>query len=498
MVFNSGVFILFFTGIFGLYWLVSNSSGRIAANRLLLIASYIFYGYWDWLYLVLILTSTVVDYTVARVIFSTNNQKKRQAFLALSVLTNLGLLATFKYYDFFIEQFVTMSQSVIPAAFPEGADSLFLNVALPVGISFYTFQTMSYTIDIYRKVTEPEKNFFDFALFVCFFPQLVAGPIERASDLIPQIKKERTINRELLARGFYLILLGFFMKVFVADSLSDLVNRVYLPSRDIYEAHPQLSEGHGQAQVFLATMAFAFQVYGDFAGYSFIALGTAMMLGFRLTINFLTPEFSQSPAELWRRWHVTLNRWVTDYIYIPLGGNRVSIPRFYFNLVLAFTLMGFWHGASLTFVLWGFLHGIWMAAHRLISTARPAREYSGWKHVLSISMKIMTTYSIFVILGVLFRAYDINHALVMYKNFFSGPSGLFESIMGVPAAGTYFMQILRIIAFLLFIDFMQWKSGDIFWIFKKPLYYRVIVYTAMLFCIGILGIWGQDVIYFAF
>ncbi|MDH5656438.1 MAG: MBOAT family protein, partial [Spirochaetia bacterium] len=359
MVFNSGVFIYFFIAVFILHWIIARTGSVRILNLFLLAASYFFYGFWDWLFLGLIFISTAVDYTAAILLEKEISQHRRKLLLAVSVIVNLGILGIFKYFDFFAESFIFMVRAFVPDAFP-GGEGILLRVLLPVGISFYTFQTMSYTIDVYRKQIPAEKDLISFALFVCFFPQLVAGPIERAGDLLGQLKVKRFFNMENMAKGAWLVLLGFYMKVYVADSLGPLVDQVYLPGRSVYNASPAFAAGHDGLHVILSSIAFAFQIYCDFAGYSNIALGSALFLGVRLTQNFNSPEMSTNPADLWRRWHITLNRWIIDYVYIPLGGSKMGDFQKLKNLLLIFVLMGLWHGANWTFFLWGLFHGTWL------------------------------------------------------------------------------------------------------------------------------------------
>lgn len=501
MVFNSGTFIIFLLLVLGTYWALAHATNaRLLQNRFLLVASYFFYGWWDWIFLSLILISTVVDYFVALAIESTESARRRSQLLAVSVVANLGILGAFKYFDFFTTSLVALVQSFAPDAFPDGGRSLLLQVVLPVGISFYTFQTMSYTIDVYRRVIPAERDFLDFGLFVCFFPQLVAGPIERAGDLIPQFKKERRVTSEDIQKGAWLILFGFFLKTYVADNLGPLVDQVYLPSPAVYRANPELASGHGGAQVFLASIGFVFQIYGDFAGYSSIALGTARLFGIRLTVNFDGPQHSQNPAELWRRWHSTLNRWVQDYVYIPLGGSRFGLWRKERNLFVAFTLMGLWHGANWTFAMWGMLHGLWIVLYDL-TAARLPRLPEGAHPALRSSVRVLKMMFVFGMLGMsstLFRAYDIAHTWALWKSLAGIPWDMASSVKSVAAAGTYAEGIIKKIALLLFIDAMAYRTGNHFWILSRPLWQRVLLYTVLFYFIVVLGVFGKTVIYFAF
>ena len=500
MVFNSAVYIFFFVVILIFYHSFFRIPGsRKIQNIFLLVASYYFYGYWDWVFLGLIVLSTLIDYFVALGLENEEREKRRRILLSISVFANLGLLGVFKYYDFFIKSFVLAVHSIFPGLIAGGADNHLLRLALPVGISFYTFQTMSYTIDVYRRIIRPERDFLDFALFVCFFPQLVAGPIERAGDLLSQIKKDRKITAEDVEQGLWLLLLGFYMKVYVADNLSPLVDRVYLPSLSVYHAHPEMAAGHGGGQVLVASMAFAMQIYGDFAGYSFIAMGSALLMGFRLSLNFDTPELSENPADLWRRWHITLGRWVMDYVYIPLGGSRQGSFYHYRNLFLTFLVMGFWHGANWTFVLWGAYHGIWLIIHANLKKYlwKLPDNASKWLRLSDQIFRRSSTFLIFALSAPLFRGYDLGHAVELYSSLFHFPWNLSGSVRGVPPFAGYFSSFLRVVFLAVLMDIAMLRRGT-FWIFRQPVALRSLIYILLFFYIVVQGVFGKDVIYFAF
>lgn len=345
MLFNSQVFLVFFIIVFSLYWTIPNKQVKLQ-NILLLIASYVFYGWWDWRFLSLILFSTVVDYILGLKI--AKSETKAKLYLMMSICTNLGLLAVFKYFNFFIESWVGFW-----ALFGVEMSTGTLNIILPVGISFYTFQTMSYSIDIYRKELEPTKDFINFATFVSLFPQLVAGPIERASNLLPQLESERKWTHQRFVDGIFQISVGFFRKVVVADSIGSLIDGIY-NTPDI----------HNSTSILMAVILYSFQIYFDFSGYSDIAIGTARILGFDFKRNFNLPYFSCSITEFWRRWHISLSTWLRDYLYIPLGGNRKGIVMQYRNLFITMLLGGLWHGSSWNFVVWGSIHGILLALEK--------------------------------------------------------------------------------------------------------------------------------------
>ena len=314
---------------------------------MLLFASYVFYGAWDWRFLGLIAFSTCVDYLVALRLDMERDPQRRRLWLSVSMLTNLGLLGVFKYLNFFISSFATLADSLGLPASP-----VVLHIVLPVGISFYTFQTMSYTIDVYRRDMPPTKDFWDFALFVSFFPQLVAGPIERAKHLLPEIAAPRQVTWDKVARGTILCLIGLIKKIVIADAISPSVDTVF-----------NMEDPSGGA-VLVASWLFALQIYCDFSGYTDIARGIAKILGFDLMRNFAQPYFATNPQEFWRRWHISLSTWLRDYLYISLGGNRQSKRRTQINLMLTMLLGGLWHGAAWNFVLWGAYQGILLAAHR--------------------------------------------------------------------------------------------------------------------------------------
>ncbi len=344
MLFNSYIFWIYFCFVFSLYWIVPKKF----QNIVLLTFSYFFYGLWDWRFLSLIMISTLVDFFVAKKIVNVPNKKK--FYLLCSILTNLGILGIFKYLGFFIEQLNDLFCALgISKLLPT------IDLIIPVGISFYTFQTLSYTIDVYRKKTKPIYNMLDFALYVSFFPQLVAGPIERSYRLLPQIIKPRYYDGTKLQEGFYYIVYGLFLKVVLADNLAFMVDAIYNQST---------SELSG-VDILLSAYAFAFQIYGDFSGYSFIAIGLGKLLGIDLIMNFKKPYLSQNPSEFWKRWHISLSSWLRDYLYIPLGGNRKGNILTYRNLFLTMLIGGLWHGVGWTYIVWGAFHGIILILFRL-------------------------------------------------------------------------------------------------------------------------------------
>lgn len=353
MLFNSIQFLLFLPIVFVLYWFVFNKKLKYQ-NLLILISSYVFYGWWDYRFLSLILLSTIVDFFIG---LSIPNQdlEKQKILLWCSVLFNLSVLGFFKYYNFFVDSWIDLFSSfgyVIKSVWT-------LNIILPVGISFYTFQTMSYTIDIYKGKLKPTKDFISFASFVSFFPQLVAGPIERASNLLPQIFKKRVFKYEQGVQGLRLILWGMFKKVVIADSLAPVVN-------DIFGNYQELGGG----TLWLGAIYFAFQIYCDFSGYSDIAIGTSKLFGFELMSNFKFPYFSRNIGEFWRRWHISLSTWFRDYLYIPLGGSQKGKWMSIRNIFIIFLVSGFWHGANWNFVFWGLFHSMLFLPSYIFNTNR--------------------------------------------------------------------------------------------------------------------------------
>ncbi|HEY7498120.1 MAG TPA: MBOAT family O-acyltransferase [Vicinamibacterales bacterium] len=350
MVFNSLHFIWFFVVVYAAYRLLPHR----AQNWLLLVASYYFYAAWDWRFLGLLVGSTLVDYTCALAISRTSNLSRRRALLFVSLGFNLTLLGFFKYFNFFAD-----SLHGLFGALGWNLDFVTVKVLLPVGISFYTFVTMSYVIDVYRRDTEPTRDLLDFAVFVAFFPHLVAGPILRASTLLAQIDRPRRISREQMRDGAWLIAWGYLQKVFVADNLAALANGVFDPAAS-----------HTGINVLLGLYAFAFQIYGDFAGYSNIARGTSKLMGIELIENFRFPYFVRTPQEFWRNWHISLSTWLRDYLYIPLGGSRGSEWQTRRNLLITMALGGLWHGAAWTFVLWGLYHGLLLIVYRAAARVR--------------------------------------------------------------------------------------------------------------------------------
>jgi len=389
MLFNSIEFLIFLPTTFILYWLLKDKIKW--QNLFILLVSYIFYGWWDVRFLSLIALSSAVDYTIGIQLNQAEKPIKRKLLLGVSLAFNLGLLGFFKYYNFFLDSFVDAF-----AALDIHLNTSSLNIILPVGISFYTFQTLSYTIDIYRKKMQPTTDPIAFFAYVSFFPQLVAGPIERASNLLPQFFSKRTISPALISDGLRQILWGMFKKIVIADNCAVIVDAVFSD----YGAH-------NSTTLIVAAILFAFQIYGDFSGYSDIAIGTAKLFGFRLMTNFSVPYFSRDIAEFWRRWHISLSSWFRDYLYIPLGGSRGGLSMQLRNVFAIFIISGFWHGANWTFIVWGALNALLFLPLLLRGTNRKYTEtVAENRHLPNIRevAQMLMTFGLTVILWIFFRS----------------------------------------------------------------------------------------------
>ena len=405
MLFNSLEYLVFLPLVFIIYWFGLKKSLK-GQNFFILLVSYVFYGWWDWRFLALIAFSTLVDYMVGLKIQNSDSKKNRKLLLGISLAVNLGLLGFFKYYNFFVDSWVeafdglgiTMHTST-------------LQIILPVGISFYTFQTLSYTIDVYRKKLTATPDFINFAAYVAFFPQLVAGPIERASNLLPQFAEKRTFDEEKAISGINLIIWGLFQKVVIADSCAPYVNAIF----DNYENMNSLS-------LLLGAFYFAFQIYGDFAGYSNIAIGSARLLGFDLMRNFNYPYFSRDIAEFWRRWHISLSTWFRDYLYIPLGGSRGSKANQLRNVLIIFIVSGFWHGANWTFIFWGALHALFFIPVLLFNVNRKNLDQVATNRLLPNFKELgqmLFTFILACFAWIFFRASSVSTAFAYIQRIFT-------------------------------------------------------------------------------
>ena len=405
MLFNSLEFFIFLPIVFVLYWFVCGKSLKLQ-NLLIVFASYVFYGWWDWRFLSLIIFSSFIDYGIGVLLSKENRVQKRKILLWTSICVNIGFLGFFKYYNFFVDSFVASF-----SFFGSEISANTLNIILPVGISFYTFQTLSYTIDVYKKRLEPTKDIISFFAFVSFFPQLVAGPIERATNLLPQFYKKREFQYANAVDGMRQVIWGLFKKVVIADNCAKYANIIFNNSDD-----------YSGSTLLLGAFLFAFQIYGDFSGYSDIAIGISRFFGFDLKQNFAFPYFSRDIAEFWRRWHMSLSTWFRDYIYIPLGGSRGSLNKKIRNVFVIFLVSGFWHGANWTFVIWGGLNALYFLPLLLTNKNRVNTDIVAQNKLLPSIREVyqmLVTFIITLIAWVFFRANTVSHALDYLHDLFS-------------------------------------------------------------------------------
>ncbi|MBX3254706.1 MAG: MBOAT family protein [Chitinophagaceae bacterium] len=439
MLFNSIEFALFLPIVFALYWFATNKSLKLQ-NILLLIASYFFYACWDWRFLFLLMFSTLLDYFTGLKLDQVTNRRNKKIWLWISITINLGFLVFFKYYNFFIDSFAQMFSAAGLHFSP-----ITLNIILPVGISFYTFHGLSYVIDIYNGKIKSEKSFVDYAVFVSFFPLLVAGPIERASHLLPQIKKERTFDYGRAVDGLRQILWGLFKKIVIADQCATYANLIFNSPEDFTGS-----------TLIIGALFFTFQIYGDFSGYSDIALGTARLFGIELLRNFAFPYFSRDIAEFWRRWHISLSSWFRDYLYIPLGGSKGGTWMKVRNIFIIFLVSGFWHGANWTFILWGALNALYFLPLLLSNRNRvnleivaAGKTFPTFREAFNIAI----TFTLTVFAWIFFRAEDIGHAFGYISRIFTAPFfpvTVFEGIY----------QALGAAVVIVFFMLIEWKGRE--------------------------------------
>ena len=482
MLFNSIDFSLFLPIVFLLYWYITNRNLKLQ-NFLIVGASYLFYGWWDWRFLSLILFSTIVDYSVGIGLDKTDKSLNRKLLLWFSIIINLGFLGFFKYYNFFIENF-TNAFSLM--GMDINANSL--NVILPVGISFYTFQTMSYTIDVYRKKLAPTKDFIAFTAFVSFFPQLVAGPIERATDLLPQFYQKRIFDYSKAVDGLRQILWGLFKKIVIADNCAEYANLIFNNSSD-----------YSGSTLALGAVFFTFQIYGDFSGYSDIAIGTSRLFGFNLKRNFAFPYFSRDIAEFWRRWHISLSTWFRDYLYIPLGGSLGGTWMKVKNTFIIFIVSGFWHGANWTFIVWGALNAIYFLPLLLTNNNRNNLETVANGRMLPSRKELLfmlLTFGLTVFAWIFFRADNIGHALQYISDIFKNIGSFF--LIGVYLK---YKMILFLIAFFVLIEWIgrdgEYAIDKLGNLWQKK--YRYSFYYLLVFMILVFGNFNENqFIYFQF
>lgn len=478
MLFNSIEFLLFLPIVFGLYWFVFQRK-VIWQNALLLVASYFFYGWWDWRFLSLILFSTLVDFSVGIGLEKYRKPSTRKVLLWTSILVNIGFLGFFKYYNFFLDNFVRAFTFLGQPLSVQG-----LNIVLPVGISFYTFQTLSYTVDVYQRKLRPTTSFIAFGAYVSFFPQLVAGPIERAANLLPQFFRRRAFDYAKAVDGCRQILWGLFKKVVIADNCAEYVDLIFGNYQD-----------YNGATLLLGAVFFAFQIYGDFSGYSDIAIGTARLFGFNLMQNFAFPYFSRDIAEFWRRWHISLSTWFRDYVYIPLGGSRGTTWQQVRNIFIIFLVSGFWHGANWTFVAWGALNAIYflplLLRQKNRSNLNIVAEHRSLPNIREFT-SLVYTFFLTVLAWVLFRSRSISEAWGYY-------AGIFDlSKWGLPEVHPW--HILILIGIFMSIEWLgrygQYGLEQIGLTWKRPI--RLIFYYAIVITILWLGGSKQEFIYFQF
>lgn len=483
MLFNSIDFSIFLPIVFILYWFVANKNLKLQ-NILIVVASYLFYGWWDWRFLSLIIFSTLVDYSIGILLSKEKKLLKRKLFLWTSIFVNLGFLGFFKYYNFFLDNFISAF-----SFFGMEVNANSLSIILPVGISFYTFQTLSYTVDVYKKKLDPTKDVIAFSAFVSFFPQLVAGPIERATNLLPQFYKKREFDYSKAIDGMRQILWGLFKKVVIADNCAQYANEIFNNSAD-----------YGGSTLVLGALFFAFQIYGDFSGYSDIAIGTSRLFGFNLKQNFAFPYFSRDIAEFWRRWHISLSTWFRDYLYIPLGGSRGGAWMKVRNTFIIFIISGFWHGASWTFIAWGVLNAFYFLPILLTGNNRKnlntVAEGFFFPSIKETSLMIFT-FGLTVLAWIFFRAENIGHALSYIKEIFS------LSLFSIPSMDGGISSALSTIILVVIFVIMEWIGkeeqyaiANIGLKWKRPL--RHIMYYAIIIAVFWFSGKEQQFIYFQF
>jgi len=481
MLFHSIDFAVFLPSVFVLYWFATNKSLRLQ-NFLIVVASYIFYGWWDWRFLSLIFFSTVVDYSVGLLIGNEENGARRKSLLWISIVVNLGFLGFFKYYNFFQDNFIAAFSFFGSDIKPNS-----LNIILPVGISFYTFQTLSYTIDVYNRKLKPTRDFIAFSAFVSFFPQLVAGPIERATNLLPQFYTSRSFDYTKAVDGMRQILWGLFKKIVIADNCAMYANEIF--------NHSGQYSGN---TLFLGALFFAFQIYGDFSGYSDIAIGTSRLFGFKLMRNFAFPYFSRDIAEFWRRWHISLSTWFRDYLYIPLGGSRGNTLMKIRNTFIIFVVSGFWHGSNWTFIAWGALNALYFLPLLLTKQNRRNLDIAAEGRILPSFrefVSILITFGLTVIAWIFFRAESIQHATQYIVDMLSHP--------GAFMLWNVYIEYSTILILLMIFVIIEWLGREqqyamqtlgLRW--KK--WARYTLYYSMIIAIFWFGGEEQEFIYFQF
>jgi len=475
MLFNSLEFFIFFIIVYVCYLSVNFR----LQNYLLLVASYVFYGAWDWRFLGLLFVSTSLDYFLAIKVDEIEDRVKRKIFVVFSIIVNLVILGFFKYFNFFIDSFHKLFH-VFGINVPLPA----LNIILPIGISFYTFQSMSYVIDVYRKEIKPTRKWLEYAVFVSFFPHLVAGPIMRARQLLSQVVEPRIVTLNKFYEGCFLFFWGLFEKIFVADNLAKIVNPVFVGGIS--------GPGYNGVDVLVALYAFAFQIFCDFDGYSNMARGLGKCLGFEIIINFNLPYFATNPREFWQRWHISLSGWLKDYLYVSLGGNRGAVSMTFRNLSMTMVLGGLWHGASWTFVLWGAYHGLLLIGHRLIASIKRQVLFAGGSSQGWFIVKVIIFFHLVVLGWLLFRAQSLTQVGEMLR-------ALIFNFHVNEQNGFLFLKFIAIISLLFVIQIGQYKTKDLLFLYHRHWLVKTAAY-ALMTCLMI-G-WGamkaEEFIYFQF
>lgn len=490
MLFNTIDFIVFFVIVLVAITIIKH---RKFQHLFLLSASYFFFYYSSNYLIVLLIASTILDFYIGKEIWNTKDIMKKKILLITSLAGNLGLLGFFKYADFAILQF-----NFLGNYFDLATNIPLLNLALPIGISFYTFQTISYTVDIYRGKLEPSKSLAEFALFVSFFPQLVAGPIVRASEFLPQLRekigdskigiklRQITIEEKNLKLGITIMAFGFLKKMFFADNISPFVNEIF--------ANPI---GHESFIIIFATIGFGIQIYADFSGYSDIAIGAALILGFKLPMNFNKPYFATSPSDFWKRWHISLSSWLRDYLYIPLGGNKKSKNRTYLNLMTVMFLGGLWHGASWNFVIWGVLHGAYLAIHKLVSDRFPKVANNSFfkSRIGKITSIIVIQYLVFLA-WIPFRVSDVDHLLYSIQKYVFFDFQVSE-IMNLNSLHKISIGLMIIFLVLNYVSYKKYNLHEIIYRLKTS-YWILFLTTVMILIVFFFDGNPEDFIYFRF
>ncbi|MEN4759392.1 MBOAT family O-acyltransferase [Chryseobacterium sp. C39-AII1] len=477
MLFNSIAFLIFLPIVFILYWCVFNKNYKFQ-NMLLLAASFYFYGCWDWRFLFLLMFSIGLDYFSGIKIENSKTKREATIWLVISIGINLGFLGFFKYYNFFIENFAELLK-----AFGFGVNMWILKVILPVGISFYTFHGLSYVIDVYKKRIPAERNYVDYAVFVSYFPLLVAGPIERATHLLPQIQVKRSFDYQKAKDGMAQILWGFFKKMVIADNCAPIVNEIF----NNYQTE-------SASNLALGAVLFAFQIYGDFSGYSDIALGTSRLFGIELLKNFSYPYFSRDIAEFWRRWHISLSSWFRDYLYIPLGGSKGGLWMKIRNTFIIFLVSGFWHGANWTFIIWGGLNAVFFLPLLLAEKNRHNLEVVAMGKIIPSFREvfsILLTFTLTCFAWIFFRAESVSHAIGYIKGIFS------QSLFSFP---TEFRPVLFwLVIFMLGMEWMN-RTHDYGLKIqeKKPIVQAVIYIVVAYLVLNFANFGSNEFIYFQF